>query len=295
MEIIRIPRIMQDVTGTHRLHGRSVGLVPTMGALHEGHLSLVRMCREENDIVAVSIYVNPAQFGPLEDLSRYPRDPDGDKEKLRKENVDILFLPDDTHMYPAGYATFVDVGGLSEKLCGEHRPGHFRGVATVVTKLFHIVTPVRAYFGQKDFQQAVVIRKLARDLNMAVDIVVCPTVREADGLAMSSRNAYLNPEERKASAIIYRALLKGAEALKSGIIKVVALEKLMWDILRTEPLVSDIEYCSAYHPEHLERLDEVKSEALLAVALKIGTTRLIDSMLVNRASEPEHTARCGGE
>ncbi|MCL5423332.1 MAG: pantoate--beta-alanine ligase [Nitrospirae bacterium] len=294
MEIIRIPRIMQDVAGTHRMHGRTVGFVPTMGALHEGHLSLVRMCREENDIVVVSIYVNPTQFGPAEDLSQYPRDIEGDREKLKKENVDILFLPDDSLMYPKGFSTFVGVGRLSERLCGVYRPGHFRGVATVVAKLFNIVSPVRAYFGQKDFQQTLVIKRMVRDINSAVDVVTCPTIRESDGLAMSSRNAYLGAEERKAAAVIYRSLVKGAETIKSGIIDGSALKKVMLDALEAEPLVSEIQYCSAYDPESLDELEQISSEALLAIALKIGTTRLIDNMLVNRVSEPEHPARCGG-
>lgn len=285
---------MQDVAGTHRLHGKTIGFVPTMGALHEGHLNLVKMCREENDIVVVSIYVNPAQFGPAEDLSQYPRDLDGDKGKLAKEDVDILFLPDDSVMYPRGFSTFVEVRNLSEKLCGAFRPGHFKGVATVVAKLFSIVNPVRAYFGQKDFQQTLVIKRLVRDLNGTVDVVTCPTIREADGLAMSSRNAYLGPEERKAAAVIYRALGKGAEGVKSGIIKGSALRKVMLDTLRTEPLVSEIQYCSAYDPESLDEVERINSEALLAIALKIGATRLIDNMLVHRVSEAGHPARCGG-
>ena len=286
MEIIRIPRIMQDVAGTHRLHGRTVGFVPTMGALHEGHLSLVRMCREENDLGVVSIYVNPMQFGPSEDLSRYPRDLEGDRKKLAKENVDILFLPDDSLIYPEGHATFVEVEGLSGKLCGAYRPGHFRGVATVVTKLLNIVTPVRVYFGQKDYQQALVIKKLVRDLNIAVDVVVCPTMREPDGLAMSSRNAYLSPEERRAAAVVFRALESGAEAVKSGIIMTGVLRNLMLETLGTEPLVTEIQYCSAYDPVLLDEREQIGSETLLAMALKIGTTRLIDNMLVSRTAGP---------
>ncbi|HYA31521.1 MAG TPA: pantoate--beta-alanine ligase [Thermodesulfovibrionales bacterium] len=280
MEIIRIPRIVQDVAGTHRMHGRSVGFVPTMGALHEGHLSLVRMCREENDIAVVSIYVNPIQFGPAEDLSRYPRDLEGDAEKLEKENVDILFLPDDSLMYPEGFSTRVDVEGLSQRLCGTFRPGHFQGMATVVAKLFNIVVPVRAYFGQKDFQQALIIKRLVKDLNMGVDVAVCFTVREADGLAMSSRNIYLNQEQRNAAAVLYRSLSRAAEAVKSGIIKAKDLKELMMDTLRSEPLVSEIQYCSVCDPESLVDVEQVGSETLLAVALKIGNTRLIDNMLV---------------
>lgn len=280
MEIIRIPRIMQDIAGTHRLHGRTIGFVPTMGALHEGHLSLVRTAREENDITVVSIYVNPMQFGPSEDRSRYPSNVEGDREKLKKESVDILFLPDDSLMCPDGFSTSVTVEGLSEKLCGTYRPGHFKGVATIVTKLFNIVSPVRAYFGQKDLQQSVIIKKLVKDLNMGISVVACPTIREADGLAMSSRNLYLTEEEREAAAIIYRCLVEASEAIKSGIIEVCRLKRLMLDRLMSEPLVSEVQYCSAYDPESLDELDQIGEEALLAVALKIGNTRLIDNMPV---------------
>jgi pantoate--beta-alanine ligase len=294
MEIIRVPRVMQDIAFSHRLRGKTVGFVPTMGALHEGHLNLVRMCREENDIAVVSVYVNPTQFGPAEDLSKYPRDFDGDRDKLALQDVDILFLPDDSVIYPAGFSTFVEVKNLSEKLCGAFRPGHFKGVATVVAKLFGIVNPSRAYFGMKDFQQTVIIRRMVRDLNSTVEVVVCPTMREPDGLAMSSRNAYLTPEERKAATVIYRALMKGSEGVKSGIIEGNKLRNSMLAILRTEPLVSEIQYCSAYDPEALDELEQIGHETLLAIALKIGATRLIDNMLVTRASEPEHTARCGG-
>jgi pantoate--beta-alanine ligase len=267
------------------MHGRSVGFVPTMGALHEGHLSLVRMCREENDIAVVSIYINPIQFGPAEDLSGYPRDLEGDSEKLKKENVDILFLPDDSLMYPEGFSTHVEVEGLSQRLCGAFRPGHFQGVATVVAKLLNIVVPVRAYFGQKDFQQALIIKRLVKDLNMGVDVAACPTVRETDGLAMSSRNRYLNQEQRNAAAVLYRSLSRAAEAVKSGIIKTRDLKKLMMDTLRSEPLVSEIQYCSVCDPESLVDVEQVGSETLLAVALKIGNTRLIDNMLVKPPAE----------
>jgi len=281
MEIIRIPNIMQDTSKGHLLHSRTIGFVPTMGALHEGHLSLVRMARAENDITVVSIYVNPKQFGPSEDFLRYPRDIEGDSEKLKKEGVDILFLPDDPFMYPEGFSTCLKVEGLSDRLCGAFRPGHFSGVATIVAKLFNIVKPTRAYFGQKDFQQTVIIKRLVRDLNMDIDIVVCPTVREDDGLAMSSRNMYLAPEERAAARIIYRSLVEASEAIKSGIIEVERLKGLMKDMLASEPLISEIQYCSAYDPETLDELRQIQGETLLAIALKIGSTRLIDNMLVN--------------
>ncbi|GAB4420251.1 MAG: pantoate--beta-alanine ligase [Thermodesulfovibrionales bacterium] len=280
MEIIRIPKIMQDTSRTHLLHSRRIGFVPTMGALHRGHLSLVRTAREENDITVVSIYVNPKQFGPSEDFHRYPRDIEGDAEKLEREGVDILFLPDDSMIYPDGFSTYLEVEGLSGKLCGALRHGHFRGVATIVAKLFNIVRPARAYFGQKDFQQTVIIKRLVKDLDMDIDVIVCPTVREDDGLAMSSRNIYLTPEERAAARIIYRCLVEASEGIKSGIIEVEKLKRLMQDVLASEPLVSEIQYCSAYDPETLNELIWIDREALLAVALKIGSTRLIDNMIV---------------
>lgn len=290
MEIIRIPRIMQDVSRTHRRQGKTLGFVPTMGALHEGHLSLVRMARQENDVVVVSIYVNPKQFGPAEDLSKYPRALEADSEKLEKEDVDILFLPDDSLMYPEGFSTFVEVEGISDKLCGAFRPGHFRGVATVVTKLLDIVFPSRAYFGQKDFQQTLIIKRMVKDLDMAIDVVVCPTIREADGLAMSSRNRYLTEEERSAATSLHRCLVEGSEAIKSGIIQVGELRKRMLEKLAAEPLVSEVQYCSAYNPATLDELELIDSEALLAIALVIGGTRLIDNMLVAGTSARQASA-----
>ncbi len=285
---------MQDVSRTHRRQGKTVGFVPTMGALHEGHMSLVRMARGENDITAASIYVNPKQFGPGEDLSRYPRDLEGDIEKLKNGGVDMLFLPDDPLMYPEGFSSRVEVGELSGKLCGAFRPGHFSGVATVVTKLFNIVIPVRAYFGQKDYQQTAVIKRAVKDLDMGIEVVICPTVREADGLAMSSRNRYLGTGERAAATVIYRCLTETSDAIKSGIINVQKLKKLMLERLTSEPLVSEVQYCSVYDPERLDELDQIKGDALLAIALMIGNTRLIDNMLVtgtrgNRSGAPAQT------
>lgn len=280
MELIRIPKIMQDSSKTHRMRGKTIGFVPTMGALHEGHLALVKISKQENDITVVSIYVNPTQFGPSEDLSRYPRNLEGDTKKLREKGVDTLFLPDDSHIYPQGFAARVEVPGLSEKLCGAFRPGHFRAVATVVTKLLNIVSPDRAYFGQKDFQQALIIKSLARDLEMGIGVETCPTIREEDGLAMSSRNAYLSIEERKAATVIYRTILEASDAIKSGTVNAKAIKKGMLDKLASEPLVSEVQYCSVYDPETLEEIELVEKEALLAVAVKIGATRLIDNMLV---------------
>jgi pantoate--beta-alanine ligase len=280
MEIVKIPGIMQDIAMTNRMQGRRIGLVPTMGALHEGHLSLVRAAKVENNLSVVSIYVNPMQFGPAEDFLRYPRDIEADSEKLSRERVDILFMPDDSHIYPDGFSTRVKVEGISERLCGFFRPGHFTGVATVVTKLLNIVAPHKAYFGQKDFQQTVIIKRLVKDLDMRVGIAVCPTVREEDGLAMSSRNAYLSKEERRAAAVIYRCLQAASEAVKSGILEVEELKSLMEDELRMVPLVSQIQYASVYDPETIEEHQRVEGKALLAVSVKIGVTRLIDNMLV---------------
>jgi pantoate--beta-alanine ligase len=285
MEIIRIPRIMQDTAKGHSLRGKSTGFVPTMGALHEGHLSLVRRARQENDISVVSIFVNPIQFGPSEDFQKYPRDIEGDAEKLRGEGVDILFMPDIAAMYPKGFVTHVEVGEISEKLCGAFRPGHFRGVATVVAKLFNIVKPVRAYFGQKDFQQTVVIGKMVKDLAMDIDVVTCPTIRERDGLAMSSRNAYLNEGHREASTVIYRCLREASDLIKSGIINTQAVKKAMQEGLLRESAVSGIDYAGIYDPETLNEPSEIKEAMLLAVAVRIGDTRLIDNIFINVKKE----------
>src|SRR4030043_470399 len=191
MEIIRIPRVMQEISRKFLREAKTIGFVPTMGALHEGHLSLVRRAKQDNHVTVVSIFVNPIQFGPSEDFKKYPRNIEADMERLRKDEVDTAFMPEISSMYPEGFLTYVEVKDISEKLCGAFRPGHFRGVATVVTKLLNIVNPTKAYFGQKDFQQTIVIKQLVKDLDMDADIVVCPTLREQDGLAMRSRNAYL--------------------------------------------------------------------------------------------------------
>ena len=280
MEIIRIPRIMQDTSRRHLMHSRTVGFVPTMGALHEGHLSLVRMSKEENTVTAVSIFVNPIQFGPSEDFACYPRTIEEDLEKLRKENVDILFLPVDTLMYPEGFATVVEVKGLSEKMCGHYRPGHFRGVSTVVAKLLAILRPTRAYFGQKDYQQTVIIKRMTKDLSLDTEIVVCPTMREHDGLAMSSRNAYLDKEQRAAAAVLYRSLSRASEAIKAGERSGMAVRSIMQEDLSKETLISGVDYASVYIPATLDEASEIAGEVLLAIAARMGSTRLIDNMLV---------------
>jgi len=280
MEIIRIPRIMQDTSRGHLLHSRTIGFVPTMGALHEGHLSLIRMSKEENTATAVSIFVNPTQFGPSEDFAGYPRKIEEDVEKLRKADTDILFLPDTSLMYPEGFATAVEVTGLSEKMCGHYRPGHFRGVTTIVAKLLTILRPTRAYFGQKDFQQTVIIKRMAKDLNLDAEIVVCPTIREHDGLAMSSRNAYLGKEQRAAATVLYRSLCRASDVIKAGMRSGAAVRDILQRYLSEEPLITGIDYASVFVPDTLEEAEEVTGEVLLAIAARMGNTRLIDNMLV---------------
>lgn len=271
---------MQETSKGHLLKNKKIGFIPTMGALHDGHLSLVKRAKSENDIVVVSIFVNPTQFGVSEDFNKYPRDMEGDMEKLQKEQVDILFMPESKFIYPDGFSTYIEVKDLSDKMCGAFRVGHFKGVATIVCKLFNIVMPTNAYFGQKDFQQTAVIKRMADDLNMDLKIVVCPTQREADGLAMSSRNAYLNSEERRAATIIYETLLSAGELIKLGSLNAMTAKKAMHDMLKAEPLVSEIHYADVYDTESLDELNEFKKQNLLVIAVKIGSTRLIDNIIV---------------
>jgi len=285
MEIIRMPRVMQGISRDYMLTGKTVGFVPTMGALHNGHLSLVRRARHENDITVVSVFVNPIQFGPTEDFKQYPRDIEGDTEKLQQEGVDIIFTPEISAIYPEGFSTYVEVDKISEKLCGAFRPGHFRGVATVVTKLLNIIRPKRAYFGQKDYQQTVIIKKVVKDLDMDADVVVCPTIREHDGLALSSRNAYLDERQRRASTVLYKCLIEASELIKSGIMDSIYIKRVMQERLLHEPAVSEVEYCGIYDPDSLEEPPEIKGDVLLAVAVKMGNTRLIDNILANLTQE----------
>ena len=279
MEIIRIPRIMREITKELRAKCKSIGFVPTMGALHEGHLSLIKRAKDENDLTVVSIFVNPTQFCEGEDYEKYPRDVEADKEKLDKIGIDYLFLPDKNALYPNDYLTFVTVEKLSDKLCGKFRPGHFRGVATIVCKLFNIVMPTRAYFGQKDYQQSLIIRKMVEDLNFDIEIIVCPTIREQDGLAMSSRNLYLNEEERKSATVIYKALQEGEKLLKEGV-EPSEVNLKMLEILKKEPLIKQIQYAGVYDPLTLEEITEKQDKYLLAIAVKLGDTRLIDNIIV---------------
>jgi len=261
---------------------KSIGFVPTMGALHEGHLSLVHRARKENDILVVSIFVNPKQFGPNEDYLRYPRPFERDRKLCEKEKVDILFAPSVKEMYPDGYLSYVTVEKLSDKLCGKYRPGHFRGVATVVTKLFNIVQPDRAYFGEKDFQQLQIIKKMVKDLNLPIEIVSCPTVRERNGLALSSRNLYLNPEERIRALSLNQALKKAKDLITKQ--KVRDTEKIIQEmkkiILPARP--SKIDYIEIVHPETFEPLKQAKPPLLIALAVWFGKTRLIDNLLLER-------------
>jgi pantoate--beta-alanine ligase len=279
MQIIKSIKDMQALSKKLRSEKKTIGFVPTMGALHEGHLSLVRRSKDESNITVVSIFVNPIQFGPKEDFKQYPRDIEGDLSKLSSLNADIIFIPENTEMYIEGFSTFINVGHIGETLCGVSRPKHFNGVATVVAKLFNIVMPDKAYFGQKDFQQAVVIRKLVRELNFDIDIIVSPTVREPDGLAMSSRNSYLSQKERKAAVALYRALKQGERLIGSGIDDLSHIKKEMEAVIKSEPLTT-IEYIKIVDPQSLEEMEKIKTPAAVCVAINIGTTRLIDNVIV---------------
>jgi pantoate--beta-alanine ligase len=256
-----------------------LGFVPTMGYLHEGHLELVRRARAENPSVAVSIFVNPTQFGPKEDFARYPRDPERDLALLEKEGTDIVFMPPAEEMYPPGFNSWVEVGSITEKLEGAARPGHFRGVATVVAKLFNIVRPDKAYFGQKDAQQLLVIKKMAADLDMGVEVIAVPTVREPDGLAMSSRNTYLNAEERKQAAVLYQSLKLAQKLYADGEKDAKTVREQMTALIGQQPL-ADIEYISIADAETLDELDKLKPPALISMAVRFGKTRLIDNVVV---------------
>lgn len=278
MNIIRSLKKIKRELNRERRKGRSIGFVPTMGYLHEGHLSLIRCARGDNDLVVVSIFVNPAQFGPNEDYMEYPRDLRRDSALCKNEGVDYIFCPSVKAIYPKGYSTYVEVKHLTENLCGKFRPEHFRGVATVVTKLLNIVNPDIAYFGQKDAQQAIVIRHMTQDLNMGVAIKILPTVREKDGLAMSSRNAYLSADERRAAPTVYRALQLARDLIRLGDRDAANIRSEMRKMLL--PVVSEIDYISIVDPNNLTDLKTIKDKTLVAVAVWIGETRLIDNIEV---------------
>ena len=275
-------KVVETIDDMRRLRhqlAEPVGFVPTMGYLHEGHLTLVRRARTENPSVVVSIFVNPTQFGPQDDFDKYPRNPQHDLALLEKEKTDIVFMPSAAEMYPPQFNSWVEVSKVTERLEGASRPGHFRGVTTVVAKLFNIVQPTRAYFGQKDAQQAIVIKKMAADLNMNLEIVTCPTFREPDGLAMSSRNTYLNPEERQVAVVLYQALNLAQQLWSQGEKDAKKLRQEMTELIQQQPLAT-IDYVSVADVETLEELDEVKPPALVSLAVKIGKTRLIDNIVL---------------
>ena len=270
---------MRAASRAARLSGGRLGLVPTMGALHEGHLSLVRAARTGVDAVAVSIFVNPTQFGPNEDLAKYPRSFERDCQMLEREGVEFVFAPSVEEMYPAGAMTWVTVEEMSGKLDGRSRPGHFRGVTTVVAKLFHIVEPDRAFFGQKDAAQVAIIRRMVRDLNLPVEIVVCPIVREGDGLAMSSRNAYLDREQRRQALVLPRSLMRVEQAAAAGERDRSKLIAAGRETIEEEPRVR-LDYLEIVDPDTLDAVDDISAGALVAVAAYVGTTRLIDNVVL---------------
>ena len=279
MKIIQDIDKMKTYAKIMRKDNKLVGFIPTMGYFHEGHLSLMRAARKQCDTIIVSVYVNPIQFGPREDFASYPRDIKKDEELARAEGVDVMFAPRDEDMYPAGYATYVNVEGLTEKLCGKSRPEHFKGVTTVVMKLFEITKPEIAYFGQKDAQQAFVIQKMVKDLNLGITMKIMPIVRENDGLAMSSRNSYLNKTERKEAPVLRKALLEAERAVSGGEASSKKIIKAMRDVIKEAPSAK-IDYISVVGTESLKDIASIKDEVLIALAVSIGKTRLIDNVII---------------
>jgi len=284
METIRTVAWMKEQARAARQEQQIIGLVPTMGALHAGHVALLERAKQECAPVYASIFVNPKQFGATEDLSRYPRPLEADVKRLTTARVEGLFLPDPAEIYPPGFSTYVSVEGLSERLEGKSRPGHFRGVSTVVLKLFEIVQPHYAYFGRKDAQQVRVVQQMARDLNLDTQIVVCPIVREPDGLAMSSRNAYLSSEERKAATVLYRALRAGEGEVASGVRDSLQLQGAMNEVLLAEPR-AHLDYAEIVDAETFEPVVRISRHAYVLLAVHIGKTRLIDNMLIEPAGD----------
>ena len=279
MKIITTISEMQSLADGFRKQGKMIGFVPTMGFLHAGHMSLMQRARQECDVVVASIFVNPTQFGPNEDLDRYPRDVEGDRKKCEFAGVDILFLPTVVEIYPDAPSVFVIVEGISEILEGAVRPGHFRGVATVVAKLFNIVKPHKAFFGQKDYQQCAVIRRMVKGLNMEVEVVVLPTVREPDGLAMSSRNSYLSADERLKAAVIHRALSAAEQLARTGTKAPEILKNRIQAVLREEKGV-ELDFIAIVDPESLVPLSSAKDSMAVLIAVRIGNTRLIDNLVI---------------
>ncbi len=279
MRTIHDPREMQRLVEEYRRAGRSIGLVPTMGALHEGHLSLIRRCRAENNVAIMTLFVNPIQFNRKDDLDRYPRDLERDSRMARETGVDIVFAPGMAQMYPQGFATYVSVEGITDRWEAASRPGHFRGVATVCAKLFTICRPHRAYFGQKDYQQSLVVGRMVSDLNLDLEIIVLPTVREADGLALSSRNVLLNPEERREATVLSRALMEAQTAVRAGERDGSRLASAIEARIRTAPLAV-VDYVGVCDPHTLEPLSAITGRAVAVVAASFGTTRLIDNAIL---------------
>jgi pantoate--beta-alanine ligase len=278
---VRVIESISDMKRTRREMSGTVGFFPTMGYLHEGHLEGVRRVKSENTNAVVSIFVNPAQFGPSEDYTSYPRDIPRDVAMLSSAGADVIFIPPVAEMYSTLYSSWIDVEKITGGLEGFSRPGHFRGVATVCNKLFNIVEPTRAYFGQKDAQQCAVIRRMVADLNMNLEVVVVPTVREPDGLAMSSRNTYLKPEERKAATVLYRSLNLAKEMWEKGEKDAQRIRTAMIDTIRGEPLAEKIDYVSIANLETLQEMDEIKPPALVSLAVKIGKPRLLDNIILD--------------
>ena len=279
MRIVSSLKTIRTLTERLKIKGKSIGFVPTLGALHQGHLSLIRQAAAENDIVVVSIFVNPIQFGPKENYRRYPRNLRLDARLCRREGADVIFFPDAQQMYTGNYKTYVIVQDLSDVLCGKFRPGHFKGVATVVTKLFNIVAPDIAYFGQKDAQQAIIIKKVVEDLNIPVRIKVMPTVREEDGLAMSSRNAYLNKEERRDAAVLYQALILAKNLIKQGSVDSSGIIRKMRRLINKKKSAC-IQYISVVKHKDLQPMDKIRGKVLIALSVWIGKTRLIDNIVI---------------
>ncbi len=284
MKIIRHPKVLQKEMDRLRQKGKSIGFVPTMGALHEGHLTLVRQAKRQNDEVVVSIFVNPTQFGPREDFRKYPRTIKADSRLLQKENTNYLFLPEVTAMYPEGSAISVDPGVLAQRLCGKFRPGHFRGVATIVAKLFNIVKPHRVYFGAKDYQQGIILKRLTEDLQFDMEFYLCPTVREKDGMAMSSRNRYLSHEERKRAVEISKALFEFRDSVRGGDRRLSFLIQKAKS--RLQKAVDKIQYFEVVNPQTLEPLKKYQPEMVILTACFVGKTRLIDNVIIG-ASIPK--------
>lgn len=282
MEIFQTVEAFKDYTKAVKAAGKTIALVPTMGALHAGHIALMEAARKAADVVIPSVFVNPIQFGPNEDYEAYPRAFSEDCEKLKQVPVDAVFHPEPAALYPEGYATYVAVeGDITNKLCGAQRPGHFRGVATVVTKLLHLARADKAFFGQKDAQQVVVVRRVAVDLNLPVEIVMVPIVREESGLALSSRNRYLSAEEREAALVLSRSLREAEKAFSGGEREAAKLTAMVTAIIEGEPLAA-IDYVALYSFPTLRAIERVEEPALLAIAVKIGKTRLIDNVILGR-------------